>query len=70
MHNTFIFLKFQVLSRLPFTDTLDFCCFPKLIFMKLGLYGGAKIKFQKRKKANCVDIEDVSLEKLEKTRKS
>ena len=38
--------------------------------MKLGLYGGAKIKFQKRKKAKCLDIEDVSLEKLEKTRKS
>ena len=31
--------------------------------MKLGLYGGAKIKFQKRKKAKCVDIEDVSLKK-------
>ena len=31
--------------------------------MELGLYGGAKIKFQKRKKANCVDIEDVSLKK-------
>ncbi len=44
--------------------------FSKFIFMKFGLYGGAKIKFQKRKKAKCLDIEDVSLEKLEKTLKS
>jgi len=44
--------------------------FSKFIFMKLGLYGGAKIKFQKRKKCEMLGYWRCFLKKLEKTRKS